>query len=51
MIGTRSLLCEVELVEIDEGALNRLLGKQRKYMDARDNAGWKKYLEIKQKFM
>ena len=35
----------------DEGALNRLLGKQRKYMDARDNAGWKKYLEIKQKFM
>ncbi len=35
----------------DEGALNRLLGKQRKYMDARDNTGWKKYLEIKQKFM
>lgn len=35
----------------DEGALNCLFRKQRKYMEAQDNVGWKKYLEIKQKFM
>ena len=35
----------------DEAALKRLLGKHPKYMDTRDNAGWKKYLKMKQKFM
>ena len=35
----------------DEAALKRLLGKQPKYMDTRDNAGWEKYLKMKQKFM
>lgn len=35
----------------DEVALKHLLGKQPKYMDTRDNVGWKKYLKMKQKFM
>lgn len=35
----------------DEDALKRLLGEHPKYMDARDNAGWEKYLKMKQKFM
>lgn len=35
----------------DETALKRLLQKQPKYMDARDNVGWEKYLKMKQKFI
>ena len=35
----------------DEIALKRLLGKQPKYMDTRDNVDWDKYLKMKQKFI
>lgn len=35
----------------DEVALKRLLGEHPKYMDARDHAGWEKYLKTKQKFI
>ena len=34
----------------DEVALKRLLGEHPKYMEARDHAGWEKYLKMKQKF-
>ena len=35
----------------DEVALKRLLGEHPKYMEARDHAGWEKYLKTKQKFI
>ena len=35
----------------DEAALKRLLREHPKYMDARDHAGWEKYLKTKQKFI
>ena len=35
----------------DEVALKRLLEKFPKYMDARDNTDWEKYLKMKQKFI
>ena len=35
----------------DEVALKRLLREQPKYMDARDNADWEKYLKMKQRFI
>ena len=31
--------------------VKRLLGEHPKYMDARDHAGWEKYLKTKQKFI
>lgn len=35
----------------DEAALKSLLGEYPRYMEARDETGWKKYLKMKQKFI
>ena len=41
----------VQFFRRDEVALKRLLSEQPKYMDARDQTGWEKYLRMKQKFI